>query len=144
MALLLDAGGLYAQADRSDPHHEAVVEVLRAEREPLVTSEVVVAEADYLILSRLGAAVELDFLRDLAAGTFLVECLSQEDLATAEKLASRYRALKLGLADISLIVLARKHRTRRILTFDERAFRRVAPLQGGSFVILPSDDRRGA
>jgi predicted nucleic acid-binding protein len=38
VALLLDAGALYAQADRADPHHAAVVEVLRAEREPLVSS----------------------------------------------------------------------------------------------------------
>ncbi len=39
MALLVDAGALNAQADRADPHHQAVVQILRAERGALVTSQ---------------------------------------------------------------------------------------------------------
>jgi hypothetical protein len=139
VALLLDAGALYAQADRADPHHGAVVEILRAEREPLVTSAVAVAEADYLILTRLGIDVELAFLEDLAEGTFLVECLSRPELAMALALARRHRDLAIGLADASLVVLAQRFRTRRLVTFDERAFRSIAPLQGGTFTLLPAD-----
>jgi predicted nucleic acid-binding protein len=141
LALIIDAGGLYAQADRADPAHASVVEVLKEERGPLVTSEVAVAEADYLILTRLGIDVELAFLDDLAEGTFLVECLTREELGVACDLARRHRDLELGLADTSLVVLARRHRSRRIVTFDERAFRTVAPLQGGSFTVLPADAR---
>lgn len=139
MALLIDAGGLYAQADRADPSHAAVIEILKEERGPLVTSEAAVAEADYLILTRLGVDVELAFLDDLAEGTFLVDCLTREELGVARELARRHRDLELGLADISLAVLARRYRSRRIVTFDERAFRTVAPLQGGSFTVLPAD-----
>ena len=139
MALIIDAGGLYAQADRADPAHAAVVEILKNERGMLVTSEVAVAEADYLILNRLGVEVELSFLDDLAEGTFLVECLTREELGVARELARRHRDLQLGLADVSLVVLARRYRTRRIVTFDERAFRAVTPLQGGSFTVLPAD-----
>ncbi|HVC78911.1 MAG TPA: hypothetical protein VNL35_00225 [Chloroflexota bacterium] len=51
----------------------------------------------------------------------------------------RYRDLRLGLSDASLAILAYRYQTRRILTFDERAFRPVTPLQGGSFLILPAD-----
>jgi uncharacterized protein len=141
MALIIDAGGLYAQADRADPAHAAVADTLRRERGSLVTSEVAVAEADYLILTRLGIDVELAFLDDLAEGTFLVECLTREELGAARDLARRHRDLEIGLADASLVVLARRHRTRRIVTFDERAFRAVAPLQGGSFTIFPADER---
>ena len=139
MALIIDAGGLYAQADRADPAHAAVVEILKNERGMLVTSEVAVAEADYLILNRLGVEVELSFLDDLAEGTFLVECLTREELGVARELARRHRDLQLGLADVSLVVLARRYRTRRIVTFDERAFRAVTPLQSGSFTVLPAD-----
>lgn len=139
MALILDAGALYAQADRVDPGHGAVADVLRSEEGPLVTSEVAVAEADYLILTRLGVDVELAFLDDLAEGTFVVECLSRRELGVARELARCYRDLELGLADVSLMVLARRYRTRRIVTFDERAFRAVTPLQGGSFTVLPAD-----
>ena len=143
MALVIDAGGLYAQADRADPAHAAVAETLRRERGPLVTSEVALAEADYLILARLGTDVEIAFLDDLAEGTFQVACLTREELGVARDLARRHRDLELGLADASLVVLARRYRTRRLVTFDERAFRTVPRLQGGSITVLPSDAEPG-
>src|SRR5438105_7082063 len=76
VTLLLDAGALYAQADRADPHHAAVAHILQSEPDPLITSAVTVAEADYLILTRLGIEGELAFLEDLAGGTFQVECVN--------------------------------------------------------------------
>ena len=139
MALIVDAGAMYAQADRNDPDHRAVVELLRAERGPLVTSQVAAAEADYLILTRLGVDVELAFLDDLAIGTFAAEGLSGDELGLARDVARRYRELELRLADVSLVVLAHRHRTRRLVTLDERCFRAVTPLQGGSFRLLPHD-----
>ena len=139
MALVIDAGALYAQADADEPGHDAVRSVLLAEAEDLITTELAVAEADYLILDRLGPDAEAAFLEDLAEGTFLVECLDRDGIVEARDVLARYRDLRLGLADASLIVLAARHDTRRILSFDERAFRTVPPLQGGAFTLLPAD-----
>ena len=68
MTLIVDAGALHAQADADDDAHKAVIGLLKAERGPIVTSELAVAEADYLILDRLGVDVEIDFLTDLVEG----------------------------------------------------------------------------
>ncbi|HEX4837948.1 MAG TPA: PIN domain-containing protein [Solirubrobacteraceae bacterium] len=141
-ALIVDAGALYAQADADEPQHAAVAHALRKERDSLVTSQIVVAEADYLILRRLGIEVELKFLDDLAGGTYVVDALTPPELTIARDVVARYRDLELGLADASLVVLASRWRTRRILTLDERAFRAVTPLQGDSFEILPADGSR--
>lgn len=138
-ALIVDAGALYAQADADEPQHTAVADVLREESSTLVTSQLVVAEADYLILKRLGIDVELAFLEDLAAGTYVVDALTPPELAIARDIVARYRDLELGLADASLVVLANRWQTRRLLTLDERAFRAVTPIQGGSFELLPAD-----
>jgi len=54
VTLIVDAGAMFAQADRDDPAHQAVRAVMRGEIGRLVTSQVAVAEADYLILDRLG------------------------------------------------------------------------------------------
>lgn len=83
--------------------------------------------------------MELAFLDDLAEGTFMVEGLTRRELGVARDLARRHRDLELGLADVSMVVLAQRYATRKIVTFDERAFRTVAPLQGGSFNVLPAD-----
>ncbi len=139
MALVVDAGALYAQADADEPRHAAVAEILKNEREALVTTELAVAEADYLILQRLGVDVELAFIDDLVAGTFQVECLTRIELDAARDLVAQYRDLRIGLADASLVVLAQRYRTTRLLSFDERAFRAIAPLHGDAFTILPAD-----
>lgn len=139
MALVVDAGALYAQADTDDPGHTRVRAVLLAEHEPMVTTELAVAEADYLILDRLGPGAEAAFLDDLVMGTYVVECLDRPGLRRAREVIDRYRDLRIGLADASLVVLAADYGSHRLLTFDERAFRAITPLDGGAFTILPAD-----
>jgi predicted nucleic acid-binding protein len=139
VTIIVDAGPLYSQADRRDADHGAVAEILLSAREPLVVPAFAAAEADSLILTRLGIDTELAFLEDLASGAFRVEALSPAELRAAAGLARRYRDLELGLADASIVVLAARCRTRRLLTFDERAFRAVTPLDGGRFTLLPAD-----
>lgn len=128
-----------AQADRDEPDHEAVVKLLQKENETLVTSELAVAEADYLILTRLGIDAELAFLDDLAERTFVVDCLTAGELGQARDLARQYRDLRLGLTDCSIVILASRYNTRRLATLNTRDFRAMSPLQGGSFAILPAD-----
>ena len=139
MALVVDAGAMYALTDADDPGHGPIRDAVLRETEDLITSELAVAEADYLILDRLGPDAEAAFLEDLAEGTYVVECLDRPGLRQAAELIARYRDLRIGLADASLVVLAARHRTTRILSFDHRALRAVVPLQGGAFTILPAD-----
>jgi uncharacterized protein len=91
------------------------------------------------LLTRLGVDAELAFLDELAARTYIVECLTPRELRKAADLARRHRDLEFGLADASVVVLAERLDTRQFLTFDERAFRAVPPLQGGAFEMLPAD-----
>lgn len=80
------------------------------------------------------------FLTDLAAGRFTVANLQTEDFQAVLELESRYRDLDLGLSDSSLVIMAKRYETNRILTFDERDFRAVKPLDGSdAFTILPAD-----
>ncbi|HXF57331.1 MAG TPA: hypothetical protein VNO34_07130 [Actinomycetota bacterium] len=56
-------------------------------------------------------------------------------------LIDRYRELGIGLTDASLVVIAAQYGTNRLLTLNERHFRTVRPLHGGSFELLPEDAR---
>ncbi|HLZ26629.1 MAG TPA: PIN domain-containing protein [Chloroflexota bacterium] len=73
---------------------------------------------------------------------FQVECLTRTELGTALHLARRYRDLRLGLADASLVVLAQRLNTRRVVTLDERAFRTIAPLQAAYSRSCPKTAER--
>jgi uncharacterized protein len=139
LTLIVDAGPLVALADGNEPRRDAILEAIHNEPGSLVIPAPTTAEVDYLLGQRFGGAARRAFLADLAAGRFTVGCLEREDYATAGDLEARYADLDLGLADCSLIVLAQRHQTTRILSFDERHLRAVAPLDGGTFTLLPTD-----
>ena len=102
-------------------------------------SPFVLQEVDYLVSRRIGSDRVLRVLDDVAAGAYHLEAFATEDLTVALAIMRRYRDLTLGLADASIVVIAARHGTDRILTLDERDFRALRPLQGGSFTLLPAD-----
>lgn len=129
---------LYTATDTADPDHGAAVSTLSTWNGELVVSAFVATEADYLIRTRLGVDAELAFLDDLG-DAYRVDTLDARGLSTAADVCRRYRDLELGLADASMIVLADRWSTTTLATFDERHFRAVTPLAGGSFRLLPAD-----
>ncbi len=139
MTLIVDAGPLVALADVADRMREPVRQALAADPGPLVVPAPVTAEVDYLLGVRHGQPARRAFIADLAAGRFVVACLEREDHQLVADLEARYADLRLGLADCSLVVTAHAHQTKRILSFDERHLRAVAPIDGGSFTLMPGD-----
>lgn len=139
MTLILDAAPLVASADAKEPKLDALLRIRDQEEGPLVLPAPVATEVDYLLGVRFGEAARRAFLSDLAAQRYEVACLEASDYATVASLDARYADLGLGLADCSVVVLAERYETRRLLSFDERHFRAVSPLQGGSFALLPAD-----
>jgi predicted nucleic acid-binding protein len=107
----------------------------------LVVSAFVAAEADYLILTRLGVDAQVAFVEDLASA-YLVEALDSPGLRQAAGVCSGYRDLELGLADASMVVLADRWSTHCLATFDERDFRAVSALDGGTFDLRPPPSAR--
>lgn len=139
MTAVVDAAPLVALADRDDPLQPLVETVLREEPGELVITAPVTAEVDFLLGRRIGAGARRAFLADVAAGRFTVACLGSPDHAVVLDLEHRYAALEPGLADLSIVIVAARFATRRLVTFDERDFRTIASLDGGTFTLLPAD-----
>lgn len=136
--LVVNAGALIASQTVRDPDHDAVARVLTS-ASPVVTTQLVLAEVDYMVLTRGGVDAELALLADVLEGNLLAVGLTDDELVRATEVVARYRDLKVGLADASLVVLCERYRTRTIVTLDERCFRAMAPLTGGHFTLLPAD-----
>jgi uncharacterized protein len=137
--ILLDASGLFAALDGDEPDHEASRAALTADPGPFVLSPFVLAELDYLVLRELGVEFELSVLREVAVGGYALAPFDEVAVGEAETVARRYADLRVGLADASLVVLAGRYRTNRILTLDERHFRTLRTPAGEPFVVLPAD-----
>lgn len=137
--LLLDAGALIASATKGDVRHEDVRAILEMAKQPLVTSQLVLAEVDHMLMTRGSVDIEAAFIADVGAGAYQADCLSPEEFHLANQVILRYRDLKVGLADASLVVLAARYGSDTIVTLDERCFRAMSPLTGGHFTLLPAD-----
>ena len=79
-------------------------------------------------------------LKDIALGNFQVVCLDPLEYSLLLEYDERYADLDVGLADLSVVMLAARFHTDRIMTWDERHFRALRPLRGGTFVLLPQDE----
>jgi predicted nucleic acid-binding protein len=139
--IICDTSGLLAAYDADDPDGPMVRDLLDAEAGTLIVSPFVVAELDYLLMSRAGVRAELTLLSDLANDVYQVAAFTTQDAQRAETFARQHADLKLGIADTHTMILAAPDRygTTRILTFDQKHFRAVKPLQGGVFTVLPAD-----
>ena len=135
--IIADTSGLLALFNAAEPDHAVVARVVAEERDQLVVSPYVLAELDYLVGSRIGAAAELAMLRELAGGAYHLATIDLDQLATAADVVQRYHDQHIGLADASIVVLAERFRTRRVLTLDRRHFGALRPLAGGAFELLP-------
>ena len=113
--------------------------MLARESGTLVVPLPVATEVDHILGRRGGRVARLAFLDDLAAERFLVECLTAAELTVVAALERQYSDLDVGLADLSLVVLADRLGTDRIATFDHRDFRVLRRLDGGTFRLLPQD-----
>jgi uncharacterized protein len=136
--ILLDASGLLAAVDPKQNRHEEAARALTSARPPYLLSPFVLAELDYLFGQRLGKQAQLLLLEEVVRGAYRLADFSRDDVETARGVVAQYADLDVGLADASIVVLARRHLCNDVLTLDERHFR---ILQGpaGPFRLLPAD-----
>lgn len=139
--ILLDTSGLLSAIDGGQRHHAKAAAALREAEGPRLLSPFVLAELDYLIATRVGQAAALALLGHVARGTFRLEPFDAADVAAASEVIEAHGDMDLGLADASLVVLSRCHRTRDVLTLDERHFRALRGVDDRPFRLLPLDAR---
>jgi predicted nucleic acid-binding protein len=135
--IVADTSGLLAFYNRREPTHVQVREVVAAERDPLIVSPFVVAELEYLLATRLGVDAAVVAIRELAGGAYELAQLDDRALSDCAAVMERYADQEIGVTDASLVVLAQRYSTKRLLTLDRRHFSVVRPVTGGRFTLLP-------
>lgn len=141
-AIIVDTSAVLAVFDESYAEHAAIARVLEEAGDMLVVSPMVVAEADYMLASRLGPRAARRFAADIASEAYDLAGWAPSDHAAALDVIGRQGddADYLGIADAASVILADRHRTTTILTLDQRHFRCLRPLWGADhFTLLPYD-----
>lgn len=136
--IVADTSGVFSALDRSQSGHEAARSVVES-GDVLILSPFVLAELDYLLATRISTAASLELLRDVRDGAYELASFTAGEVGDAAALVERYEDLGIGLADASIVVLAGRYDTDRVLTFDERHFRALRTTSGGAFTLAPAD-----
>ena len=136
--IILDTSVLLAFLWAADPSHEQVAAFMDAESGPFIVSPYVVAELDYLLLSKGGVRAELIALDALSGGAYELPLMGSADVASCMGLLIRYADHRVGVTDASLVVLADRYGTNRIATFDHRHFSVLRALDGSPFTLVPA------
>jgi predicted nucleic acid-binding protein len=136
--ILIDSSAVFALLDRDSADRERIDSFLSTDRDTRLMSPFVLAELDYLISKRFGRRAELDLLSEVAGGAYRLAQLSNDDVARAREIIGRYDDKRISLTDASIVVLAERYETNRVLTLDERHFRAMR-VKGKKFVVLPAD-----
>ena len=137
MALVLDAGPLYASLDRHDRAHSACRRLLTEASEPLVIPTPVLAEVDYLVHARLHAGIFLTLLDDIIAGAYLVEDLQPADFVRIRDLCDRYADADIGFVDAAVLAIVERLNEPKLATLDYRHFRALRPRHVEALRLLP-------
>jgi hypothetical protein len=132
---VVDASALYATADASDANHKQCRDLLESSGLRLFVPAMVVAEATYLVATRLGPEAEAAFLAGMAE--FAIEAPLLDEWARISELVRTYRDFPLGGTDASIIALAERLHTDLLITLDRRHFAVIRPRHVAAFRILP-------
>jgi predicted nucleic acid-binding protein len=134
--VIVDTSALLAYLDAAEPDHSAVVSALAQVTGPFVVSELVLAELDYLVLSRYGVRAELAALEAMGHPRWRVTALGPDGLAAARAVLASRADQEIGLIDAANIVLAERLGADTVATLDRRHF--ASLLVGGQPVrVIP-------
>jgi predicted nucleic acid-binding protein len=135
--VIVDTSALLAYFDRNEPAHLDVAAAIETAVEPLVVSPYVVAELDYLILTRHGIQAEQAVLQELGGGAWELADMPVLRLNAARAIVAQYADLPIGVTDASNIVLADAYRTRTIVTLDLKHFSVLRFDDGTAPTVVP-------
>lgn len=120
--IVADTSAIVALLDRDERHHEAIRQLFERDDEPWLLPWAILPEVDYLASQRLGARVQALWMDDLADGVYHVHFGEDEDLEHARAIQKKYKSLKLGLVDATVMAVAESVEASAIVTLDLRHF----------------------
>jgi uncharacterized protein len=137
--ILADSSAVLQLASSTAQRHADVAHAVATLDGPFLLSPFVLAELDYMLGGRHGQREQLALLAEVVDGAYELAEFGRSDVEAAVAVMRSYEDLRVGLADASIVVLAEKHATADVLSFDHRHFRAMRGPGGRPFRLLPDD-----
>ncbi|MDS4027982.1 MAG: PIN domain-containing protein [Candidatus Contendobacter sp.] len=120
--IIADTGFWVALFNQRDGLHQKAKACAAQIHEPLITTLPVITEVCYLLQTRFGPKLSIEFLLAKKEGLFQIFALGESELRRMAILMRQYESLPMDLADASLVILAEHLGHGRIISTDRRDF----------------------
>jgi len=137
LQILIDTCAVIAMMDKSHHSNKEISKFILEEENTCIVASTVVVEVCQLLKYRFGSRYELDFLREIHKTSFILETVKFEDLPRIIEVLAKYNDLKIGYVDASIVAIAERIKTNKILTLDRKHFGAIVPSGFEYFDILP-------
>jgi predicted nucleic acid-binding protein len=103
----------------------------------ILLPQTVLAEVAYLVGRNAGITTVVSFLRGLSASRFRLVALTEQDIERVAEILADYADSRIDFVDASVMAVAERFGSTKILTLDQRDFRLFRPRHCESFEIIP-------
>ena len=131
-----DTGFVVALVNKTETMHSRVVRVYSKQKQILLP-QTVLAEVAYLVGRNAGVDTLVAFLRGLPASRFRLIELTEVDVKRVAEILDEYKDSRIDFVDATVMAIAERYGSTKILRLDWRDFRLFRPQHCDSFEILP-------
>ncbi|MEQ8971453.1 MAG: PIN domain-containing protein [Coleofasciculus sp. C1-SOL-03] len=137
ISAVVDTGFVVALLNRLDTMHRSVMTIYFSQTSAILLPQTVLAEVAYLVGRNAGITTVVSFLRGLSASRFRLVALTEQDIERVAEILADYADSRIDFVDASVMAVAERFGSTKILTLDQRDFRLFRPRHCESFEIIP-------
>lgn len=136
MQIILDTSAVIGLMDKKYKKHENLKTIFTKKDNLYILPSTAIGEICYMLNSRFGNKIELIFLEEIIKTGFQLELLKDMDIVRIIEILKKYDALNIGYVDASIVAIAERLKTNKILTLDRKHFEIIIPRGFDRFDIL--------
>lgn len=136
MQVLIDTSAVISIIDKSHHLHKKIKELVLVEENLYIIPSTVIVEVCQLLKYKFDSSVEISFLKEIIKTIFLMESVKYQDMSRILEILIKYKDLNIGYVDSSIVAMAERLKTNKILTLDKKHFSVVIPSGFKYFDIL--------
>ena len=136
MQVLLDTSAILALSDTRHHLHKAIKNLVLKKEDIYIIPSTVIVEVCQLLKYRFGSMVELKFLEEINKSNFIMETIQLADISRIMEILVKHRDFHVGYVDASIVAVAERLGTNKILTLDKKHFNGLIPSGFAYFELL--------
>ena len=122
MQILLDTSAIIALSDRRHRLNKDIIDLASQKESICIIPSTVAVEVCQLLKYRFGSKYEKKFLEEINKSSFILETVTFKDIPRILQILTKYEDLNAGYVDSSIVAIAERLATNKILTLDRKHF----------------------